>query len=57
MNVSCTGVHADGEADHYYVRGYFKGSYGQYTSESSGHDTQLLRNLLMDEMMDPENGT
>lgn len=52
MNVSCTGVHADGEADHYYVRGYFKGSYGQDTSESSGHDTQLLRNLLMDEMMD-----
>ncbi len=52
MNVSCTGIHSDGESDHYFARGYFKGNYGEDNSVNEGQDAQLLRNLLAEAMMD-----
>ncbi len=52
MYVSCTGIHSEGESDHYFARGYFKGNYGEDMSVNDEHDAQLLRNLLSEAMMD-----
>ena len=51
-NVSCTGIHSDGDDDHYFARGYFKGNYGEEQISRNEYDALLLQNLLADAMMD-----
>ncbi len=53
INITCTGIHSDGEDNHYFARGYFKGSCDEEQAGGSDeHDARLLRNLLTEAMMD-----
>ena len=52
MNVSCTGIHSEGESDHYFARGYFKGAYGEENDVPPEQDTMLLRNLFAEALVD-----
>ncbi len=52
VDVSCTGMQSEGEKEHYFVRGYFRGRYGDEYEDTPEQDAILLRNLLAEAMMD-----
>ncbi len=52
ISVSCTGIHSEGSQEHYFARGYFKGTYGEENDVPPEQDTLLLRNLFAEALVD-----